>query len=65
MATVAEIVLFVLLFIAMNAIRGEAVFGIDMNPCTLLSCGDACKNLLGDKFASASCYQGILCMCFG
>ncbi|CAN0929193.1 hypothetical protein LINGRAHAP2_LOCUS36927 [Linum grandiflorum] len=49
----------------MNAIRGEAVFGIDMNPCTLLSCGDACKNLLGDKFASASCYQGILCMCFG
>ncbi|CAN1137226.1 hypothetical protein LINPERHAP2_LOCUS9921 [Linum perenne] len=46
--------------VAMNAVTVEAVFGIDMNPCTIISCTDACKNLLGDKFDSASCYQGIL-----
>ncbi|CAL1355083.1 unnamed protein product [Linum trigynum] len=60
-----EILLVFLVFMAANAITGEAVFGIDMNPCALTTCTEACKSLLGDKFDSASCYQGIICMCFG
>ncbi|CAI0410453.1 unnamed protein product [Linum tenue] len=65
MAVVENILLVFLVFMAANAITGEAVFGIDMNPCTISPCVAACKAVLREKYASASCFHKVICMCFG
>lgn len=47
---------------------GESAIAISLNPCTLDKCIDACKNVLKEKFQSASCVinpKGKLCVCLG
>ncbi|CAI0384733.1 unnamed protein product [Linum tenue] len=46
----------------------EGAFSIYINPCTLPACIAACKNVLKDKFKSASCASsppatGKFCLC--
>lgn len=48
-----------------NIQTADAVFGIVMNPCDNDKCIEACKNILKEKFQSASCFQRKLCNCFG
>ncbi|EEF29915.1 conserved hypothetical protein [Ricinus communis] len=47
-----------MIFMASSPGVAEAMVSIIMNPCELSKCIEACKNLLHDKFLSASCYQG-------
>lgn len=59
------VVLLGLILMATGPGIAEGVFGIAMNPCSVPKCSSACKNILHEKFMSASCYNGTLCMCFG
>ncbi|TMW94792.1 hypothetical protein EJD97_009790 [Solanum chilense] len=46
----------------------ESAVGIDIHPCTLPACIAACKELLKDKYKSATCAtgpKGKYCICLG
>ena len=62
-------VILVVTVMAMEAQPVDSAFAIAMDPCTLPECIAKCKNILGQKFMSASCVKngskGALCICLG
>ncbi|KAM3247475.1 hypothetical protein BC332_08720 [Capsicum chinense] len=49
-------------------IKVESAIGIEINPCTLPECMDACKKALKNKYQSATCAmgpKGKYCICLG
>ncbi|RDY07444.1 hypothetical protein CR513_08440, partial [Mucuna pruriens] len=43
------------MLVMLEAQPAECAFGIPLNPCTLPVCTAKCKNILHQKFMSASC----------
>lgn len=69
----ANKVMIVLIVVAISMVMlgaqyGECAVSIPLDPCILSECIEKCKELLKEKFLSASCVtnpNGKLCVCLG
>ncbi|CAN4089344.1 unnamed protein product [Withania somnifera] len=62
------VLIMVIMVLIWAPIEVESAIGIDINPCTLPECIDACKKALKDKYQSATCAsgpKGKYCICLG
>ncbi|CAN4085504.1 unnamed protein product [Withania somnifera] len=62
------VLMMVIMVLIFALIKVESAIGIDINPCTLPECVDACKKALKVKYQSATCAmgpKGKYCICLG